>query len=235
MSYAGRVVIYGGRGALGATCVSHFKAHQFWVGSIDLAENSEADCSVVVNKDESFIQQESSIISTIEEVLNGEKLDGIFCVAGGWAGGNAKKDLAKNSEQMWKQSVCSSLITASIASKYLKEGGIIQLTGAKAALDPTPGMIGYGIAKAAVHHLTKSLANKNSGLPANTTVAAILPITLDTPMNRKWMPDADHSTWTPLSFVAELFLKWAKGEEKPSSGTLLQLVTKDSKTSVVPS
>ena len=28
-------------------------------------------------------------------------------------------------------------------------------------------------------------------------------VTLDTPMNRKFMPDADHSKWTPLDTVAE--------------------------------
>lgn len=65
------------------------------------------------------------------------------------------------------------------------------------------GMIGYGVAKAAVHHLTKSLAGKDSGLPNDSAAIAILPITLDTPMNRKWMPNADFSTWTPLEFVAE--------------------------------
>lgn len=67
----------------------------------------------------------------------------------------------------------------------------------------TPGMIGYGMAKAAVHQLVKSLAATDGGLPANSTVLAILPVTLDTPMNRKWMPKADHSKWTPMEFIAE--------------------------------
>lgn len=134
-------------------------------------------------------------------------------------------DLAKNSDLMWKQSVWSSLISASIAANHLKEGGLITLTGAKAALDTTPGknlkksiikeycilmdftgMIGYGIAKAAVHSLTKSLAADGSGLPEKSLSVAILPVTLDTPMNRKWMPKADHTSWTPLEFVAELVL-----------------------------
>ena len=53
------------------------------------------------------------------------------------------------------------------------------------------GMIGYGMAKAAVHHLVKSLSEPDkSGLPEATFAAALLPITLDTPMNRKWMPNA---------------------------------------------
>lgn len=104
---------------------------------------------------------------------------------------------------MLKQSVASSVLASSIASKYLKPGGILVLTGAKAALGPTPGMIGYGLAKAAIHHLTKSLADENGGLPAGAQAVSILPATLDTPMNRKWMPKADTSTWTPLEFIAE--------------------------------
>ncbi|KAF7265699.1 hypothetical protein GWI33_020782 [Rhynchophorus ferrugineus] len=230
---AGRVVVYGGRGALGAKCVEQFKAAGFWVACIDLADNPSADVNVPVKLSENFVQQETSIVNTVGTALNGEKLDGIFCVAGGWAGGNASKDLAKNSEMMWNQSVCSSVIAASLASKHLKEGGVLQLTGAKAALEPTSGMIGYGMAKAAVHHLTKSLASSNSGLPANSTVLAILPITLDTPMNRKWMPNADFSTWTPLEFLAQLFINWSKNQERPKSGSLVQLVTTNSKTDLV--
>lgn len=63
-------------------------------------------------------------------------------------------------------------------------------------------MIGYGMAKAAIHQLTKSLAGENSGLPPNSLVASILPVTLDTPMNRKWMKNADTSSWTPLEYIA---------------------------------
>ncbi len=42
------------------------------------------------------------------------------------------------------------------------------------------GMIGYGIAKAATHHLVRSLAA--GGLPAESVVAGVLPVTLDTRM-----------------------------------------------------
>ena len=37
-------------------------------------------------------------------------------------------------------------------------------------------MIGYGVAKAAVHQLVASLSDSKSGLPANACVAAILPL-----------------------------------------------------------
>ncbi|KAG5459329.1 MAG: hypothetical protein BJ554DRAFT_279 [Olpidium bornovanus] len=88
-------------------------------------------------------------------------------------------------------------------------------------------MIGYGMVKAAVFHLVSSLSSEGSGLPKGSKVVAILPIwrrkemlvesvwsrfllvklwsfsvTIDTPMNRKAMPDADRSTWTPLDVIA---------------------------------
>ncbi|KAK7873319.1 hypothetical protein R5R35_011375 [Gryllus longicercus] len=224
----GRVFIYGGRGALGAQCVAHFKSQNWWVGSIDLKANDQADANILVKHDESWIEQEISVLSQVQELLKGDKIDAVICVAGGWAGGNAaSKEFVKNADLMWRQSVWSSTIAAAIAAQHLKEGGMISLPGAKPALGPTSGMIGYGMAKAAVHQLTKSLAGENSGLPQNSMAVAILPVTLDTPMNRKWMPNADMSSWTPLEFVADLFLRWARGEDRPPNGSLVHLVTKN--------
>ena len=66
------------------------------------------------------------------------------------------------------------------------------------------------MAKAAIHQLVKSLSDPaQSGLPEGTFTAAILPITLDTPMNRKWMPNAGQlenllNTHIPISFQGTL-------------------------------
>lgn len=35
--------------------------------------------------------QEAAIMASVQSALNNSKFDGIFCVAGGWAGGNATK------------------------------------------------------------------------------------------------------------------------------------------------
>ncbi|XP_025410326.1 dihydropteridine reductase [Sipha flava] len=229
----GKVLVYGGKGALGSTCISFLSAQKYWVGSIDLQQNDNANANVIVKRDASLLEQESDILKELDSVLGSDKIDAVICVAGGWAGGSSSsEDFVKNTDLMLKQSVWSSVIASSIASKYLKPGGIIVLTGAKAALGPTPGMIGYGLSKAAIHHLTKSLADENGGLPTGAQALSILPVTLDTPMNRKWMPKADTTTWTPLEFVAELFSKWIKGEERPPNGSLVQLNTKENKTTL---
>merc|ERR1712071_699909 len=189
-----KILVYGGRGALGSAIIRHFKSKNCWVGSIDLANSEEADANVVVAPDVSWCDQEKSVLADVAKVLDGQMLDAVVCVAGGWAGGNAAhEDFVKNADMMWKQSVWSSVIAASIASKHLKEGG----------------------------------------LPDESTVVAILPVTLDTPMNRKWMAKADHSTWTSLEFVSELMERWANKEDRPPNGSLVQLLTENSVTRLV--
>lgn len=175
------------------------------------------------------------VTAEVGKLLGDQKVDAILCVAGGWAGGNAKsKSLFKNCDLMWKQSIWTSTISSHLATKHLKEGGLLTLAGAKAALDGTPGMIGYGMAKGAVHQLCQSLAGKNSGMPPGSAAIAVLPVTLDTPMNRKSMPEADFSSWTPLEFLVETFHDWITGNKRPNSGSLIQVVTTEGKTELTP-
>jgi len=236
MSLAGRVIVYGGKGGLGSHLVSHFKSKQFWVLSIGKSANEEADANCIVEALDSWTEQEAQVLAAVETAAGEEKFDAILCVAGGWAGGSAKaKSFLKNADLVWKQSVWTSSIAVRLAVKHLKESGFVALSGALPCVEGTPGMMGYGMAKAAVHQLTKSLTiPEKAGLPAGSVSLAILPTTLDTPNNRKWMPEADTSTWTSLSFVADLFEKWTLGADRPSSGTLVQIVTSAGNTMVKP-
>lgn len=132
-----------------------------WVVSIDLKENATAQANIIVDPAQSLDDQHKNIESRLAPLLGDTgRLDAILNVAGGWAGGNANPGdkLLAAADLMWKQSVWSSLISASIASKYLRPSGVLTLPGAAAALNATPSMIGYGVAKSAVHQLTKSLA-----------------------------------------------------------------------------
>uniref|UniRef100_A0A7E4VNI5 Dihydropteridine reductase n=1 Tax=Panagrellus redivivus TaxID=6233 RepID=A0A7E4VNI5_PANRE len=233
----GRVLVYGGKGALGSAVLEHFKTKGFWTLNVDLTKNDSADANVVVDPTACWINQESHILKEVETLLAGEKLAAILCVAGGWADGKASNaDFIKNADLMWKQSVWSSAISARVASSFLAEGGLLQLTGAAAAVEGTPGMLGYGLAKAAVHQLVQSLADpKAAGLPERSSTLAILPVTLDTPMNRKWMAKADFSSWTPLTFVADLLHSWTTDAAKrPNSGSLVKLVTTGGETTLTP-
>ncbi|KAG2184479.1 hypothetical protein INT43_000388 [Umbelopsis isabellina] len=227
------VIVYGGAGALGRHLVSKFAASQWTVTSIDLVKNDQAQHNVLLNIDDSLEAQAKAALDGVKSALGSQKAKAVLCVAGGWAGGNAKSDdFIKNSDLMVKQSVNSSLIAANVAAHLLADDGLLSLTGALAAQQGTPGMIGYGIAKAAVHQLVSSLAAPGSGLPSGASVTAILPVTLDTPMNRKFAAaDTDFSTWTSLDDVSNHLFELATKSSNVTSGKLLSVVTKDGQTS----
>ncbi|KAK3828933.1 MAG: dihydropteridine reductase-like protein [Benniella sp.] len=224
---ASSIVVYGGSGALGRAIVSKFRQMDWNVFSIDFFANQEATTNILLEKNDTLEEQGRRVIGSVSC-----HVDAIVCVAGGWAGGNAaSNDLFSTSELMWKQSVHSSLVASHLASKSLKPNGLLLLTGAYPAQKGTPFMIGYGMAKAAVHQLVLSLAGPDSGLPADAKVNAILPVTLDTPMNRSGMPNADFTSWTPCSEIAEQMYKWATDKDTAPSGKLIEIVTQDNKTS----
>lgn len=71
-------------------------------------------------------------------------------------------------------------------------------------------------------------------MPENSSVVAMLPVVLDTPQNRKDMPDANFDNWTPLETVSELLVNWSEGKDRPSSGSLIQIKTENKKTHFIP-
>ncbi|OBZ84218.1 Dihydropteridine reductase [Choanephora cucurbitarum] len=222
-----KLLVYGGAGALGRSLVQHFKSKGYAVINVDLIENEEADFNTAPNTSVSLAEQGQQLSESVGQWLGTDKLSAILCVAGGWAGGHAgSQDFLKNADMMIHQSVHSSLIAAHLASKYLDQNGLLTLTGALAALEATPGMIGYGIAKASVHHLVKDLAVQG-GLPEGAKVTAILPVTIDTPMNRKFMSSADFSTWTSPKDIASQLEGYLTGSTPLTNGSLISVVTKD--------
>ncbi|KAL3312467.1 hypothetical protein Ciccas_008940 [Cichlidogyrus casuarinus] len=231
-----RIIVYGGNGALGSTCVKHFKSQGYvscrlmlmlsqWVCAMDFTKNDQADETVVIKPSDSLTEQSKQVLAEAERVLGSNKVDAIVCVAGGWAGGNvASADFVQSIELVTKQSIFTSVIAAQVAAKHGAAGALLVLTGADAALKATPSMIGYGMVKAAVHQLTASLA-KDSSLPTHATRNAFR-VTLDTPMNRKFMPEQDTSSWTPMEYVSELLVQWVQEPvQRPESGALVRLHT----------
>ena len=157
---SGRVVVYGGRGALGSDIVTRFKQSGWWVANIDIKANTDADENVLVEGD-SWQCQEQSVASGVASVIGEAKLDAVICVAGGWAGGSpASKEFIKNSEAMWRSSVWPASISASLATSHLKQGGMVILPGAAPAVAGTPGMAGYGMAKGKVRSCRERNSNE---------------------------------------------------------------------------
>ena len=131
-------------------------------------------------------------------------------------------------EAMHSACVQSSVVAAHLSCSLLASGGLLALTGSAAALAPTPGMVGYGMAKAATHHLVSTVAA--SGLPEGAKVVGLLPSVIDTPGNRAGMPDADTSTWTPAADIAQKAMDLVS-QSSVTSGALYEPVTAGGHTS----
>ena len=80
-------------------------------------------------------------------------------------------------------------------------------------------MVGYAVAKSALHALVRVLAleNRERGVRFN----AVLPGTIDTPANRAAMPDADRSAWTAPEEIARTIAFLLSPESRPVTGALL--------------
>jgi len=236
-----QALVIGGNGALGAEIVRAFKAKGWMVHSVDAKPNKDADSNAFFDISANVKDQFKLLapkVAAFAATGPGGKFNSVVNVAGGWAGGGLDTDVVATFELMCAQSVYSSIFAAQIANKHLAAAtktspSTLILPGAEAAKGPTSFMMGYGMAKAAVHHLVASIASDPFQLPPGARTYGVLPITLDTPSNRAGMPDADKSTWTPLPEAATTVVELADGEISAPNGALLTWVTKNGKTNLV--
>ena len=156
------------------------------------------------------------------------ELDVLAHTVGGFAGGQS---IAETDDATFQRmldlnlnSVFHILRAAIPALRPTKNGRIIAI-GSRAAVDPGPGGGAYSASKAAMVSLirTAALENKDAGLTANV----VLPGTMDTPANRKAMPNADFSKGVRPASVASL-IKWlASDAGKDVSGAVIPVYGND--------
>ena len=136
-----------------------------------------------------------------------QRIDGLVNVAGGFAW----ETLAEGTLETWDRQYAMNLRSAVAASQavlpHLGDGGRIVNIGAMAAVKAGAGTGAYAASKAGVLRFTEALAAelKDRGV----TVNAVLPSIIDTPANRRDMPDAEFGRWvTPqaLSRVVAFLL-----------------------------
>jgi NAD(P)-dependent dehydrogenase (short-subunit alcohol dehydrogenase family) len=145
-------------------------------------------------------------------------------------GGFAMAKLADTSladfEKQWRMNTVTCFLACREAVKAMRRsgsnsggGGRIVNVAARPAITPAPGMISYVASKAGVAALTQSLAPEL--LAEGILINAVLPSTIDTPANRKSMPNADHAKWPKPAEIAETIAFLASKENALTTGTLI--------------
>jgi NAD(P)-dependent dehydrogenase (short-subunit alcohol dehydrogenase family) len=142
-------------------------------------------------------------------------------------GGFAMAKLADTSladfEKQWRMNTVTCFLACREAVKAIRRsgsgGGRIVNVAARPAITPAPGMISYVTSKAGVAALTQSLAPEL--LAEGILINAVLPSTIDTPANRKSMPNADHAKWPKPTEIAETIAFLASKQNSLTTGTLI--------------
>lgn len=148
------------------------------------------------------------------------RIDALLNIAGGFVW-----QTIDDAEPAWERMFALNLTTALNASRaalpHLKASaaGRIVNVGSAAALKSAAGMGAYAASKSAVHRLTESLAEELKN--TSVTVNAVLPSIIDTPANRKDMPDADPAKWVAPADLAEVILFLASPESRAMTGALV--------------
>jgi len=140
------------------------------------------------------------------------RLDVLAHTVGGFAGGQS---IAETDDATFQRMLDLNLnsvfhiLRATIPPLRQTGNGRIIAIGSRAALEPGAGVGAYSASKAAMVSLIRTVAleNKDAGLTANV----ILPGTMDTPANRKSIPNADFSKWVRPATVANLII-WLAGD-----------------------
>lgn len=212
------VVVTGASGILGRAVAARAAALGARVAAIDFAPaQAGADALTLGGVDLSESAQAEAAMRRVREGAG--RIDALLNIAGGFAWSK----LGDSDAELWRRMMRLNLDTAANASRavlpfLIEASGAIVNVGANAALKAGAGMGAYAASKSGVHKLTESLAEEMKG---KVRVNAVLPSILDTPQNRKDMPDTDPAIWVQPGDLANVMLFLASDEARAVTGALV--------------
>jgi len=152
------------------------------------------------------------------------RLDVLASLAGGFGTGPAD-DLDRISE-LWEQNVATVVVPAAacLVPMRARAYGRIVSVAAGSALKGGRNTAGYAMAKGAVVRWTEALAaeTKDQGI----TVNAILPGTIDHPVNRVNQPKADPKAWVQPREAAALILFLTSADASGITGAAIPITAR---------
>ena len=149
------------------------------------------------------------------------------------AGAFASAPIARSDKALLMGQLESNLVSAylcsrsaALALRRLGSGGRIVNVAARQALEPRlgSGSVAYTIAKAGVAALTTALGAELAG--EGILVNAVAPSIMDTPGNRKAMPNADFASWPKVEEVAATILFLASPANTVTRGAVVPVYGK---------
>ena len=202
------IVITGANGNLGSAVVRKFLDEGYKVIAVDQMDNHLA----FAKEDANFkfktvdLAKEDVAAGFVQEVIaSHQKIDGALLLVGGFAMGGIDKTTGADIDKMINLNFKTAYFLARPIFQHMMNNGSgrLVLVGARPALKPEQGkgVIAYAISKSMLFKLAELLNAEAKG--KNVVTGVIAPSTIDTPENRKSMPDANPDNWVKAEQIAE--------------------------------
>ena len=154
------------------------------------------------------VTDEKAALALVADIIaRHRRLDAVVNTVGGYDGGSSlwtagegvlERMLALNLRSGY--ALARAVVPAMVGAGH---GAIVNIV-AKAAVEPASGAAAYSASKAAALALMTSLAAEVTG--SGVRVNSVLPSIIDTPANRKAMPNADYKKWPKPEEIARVIL-----------------------------
>ncbi|MEA2218835.1 MAG: hypothetical protein QOJ35_1461 [Solirubrobacteraceae bacterium] len=200
-------LITGGTGGLGSA-VTHAFLDAGWRVVVPVYDQHEVKRlrpheRLVLEEADLFDAASVAAVTALAAGDGGAPLGAVVNLVGGFAAGGRVHDTpVEDFERQLRLNLRATYLVchAAIAHLIAAGGGAIVCVSSRAALRPFRGAAGYVVSKAALLSFVDVLAMeyRDDGIRAN----AILPSVIDTPGNRRSMPDADLERWVTPEQIA---------------------------------
>ncbi|MEY2514945.1 MAG: hypothetical protein QOJ89_2303 [bacterium] len=201
-------LITGGTGGLGAAVTREF-LDAGWRVVVPLYDDAErervaAHERLLLEAADLFDPGSAAAVAAIAAADNRAPLGAVVNLVGGFAiGERVHETPIEDFDTQLRLNLRPTYLVCQAALGHLQAagGGAIVCVSSRAALKPFSGAAGYVVGKAAVLAFVDVLAEEYRA--DDIRVNAILPSVIDTPANRRSMPNADFARWvTPEQIAA---------------------------------
>ncbi len=214
------VLVAGGTGFLGSAVLDELTGAGYPVTATWVEERERDRVQDALGDRVSLVQADLFDPAAVDEVVSSvDDLGAVVNLVGGYhSAGKAHEWELADYERMLELNLKPGFLLARAAMPRLVDagGGVYVGVSARAAVRPFAGAAGYVTAKAGVLAFVQALAAdyRDAGIRAN----AVLPNAIDTPANRKQMPNADFSKWVPPDEIARVIRFLVSDDSKPMTG-----------------
>jgi NAD(P)-dependent dehydrogenase (short-subunit alcohol dehydrogenase family) len=205
------IVITGAEGGLGRPVTRKFLDRGYHVHAIISPDGNRdfmKDGHLSVYRAD--LRKEDEAEGTVRKIADiAEQIEGAVLIVGGFSTGTLQETELGDVEQMYRLNFVTAYNSARplfVQMEKNDSGGQIIFIGARPGMEPKAarGMVAYALSKSLVFRLSEII--NEAGKKWKITSSVIVPSIIDTPANRRSMPDADHSKWVTGEEIAENIL-----------------------------